>query len=329
VTGWLLALGLLLLGDPDARQNYAGLVDQWVAKIELTYAAAVAPREPVMTASVQAQAGDLGALLVEASTGFRRAYAVALDAYGAAMRAEPPSATQVEPLDLGALYDKAAAAIWQAYATTIDDYRTATQGDWPLAPQVHRLAATQSETGDPALRSAITEAANRFDLPELWIRAVMRVESNGDAGAISPKGAMGLMQVMPTTYAYLSDRYGLGDDPYALRDNVLAGSAYLREMYDRYGSSGFIAAYNAGPGRYEDYLGGRDLPAETKHYVASVRLALGEVLFGQPESRFYEPIAISPNGELLLGKTGQPMPADDRLALHSLVARAVQRAAAK
>jgi hypothetical protein len=114
-----------------------------------------------------------------------------------------------------------------------------------------------------------------------------------------------------------------------MHDNVLAGSAYLREMYDRYGSTGFLAAYNAGPGRYQDYLCGRDLPDETKRYVASVRLALGEGLFTQPNSGFYEPIAISPRGELLLGKTGKPMPVDDRLALHSLVARAVQRAAVK
>jgi soluble lytic murein transglycosylase-like protein len=157
----------------------------------------------------------------------------------------------------------------------------------------------------------------------------MRIESDGDALATSPKGAMGLMQVMPQTYAYLSDRYGLGRDPYALRDNVFAGSAYLREMYDRYGSAGFIAAYNAGPGRYEDCLtSGRSLPYETQRYVASVRLALGEALFGKPNAPFYEKLAISPKGELLLGTTGEPLPVADRLALHTLVARAARRAAA-
>jgi soluble lytic murein transglycosylase-like protein len=194
-----------------------------------------------------------------------------------------------------------------------------------------RPPSEQAEAGgDPALRALIAAASERFDVPELWIRAVMQIESDGDPAATSPKGAMGLMQVMPQTYAYLSDRYGLGKDPYAQRDNVLAGSAYLREMYDRYGAVGFIAAYNAGPGRYEDCLAsGRALPYETQRYVASVRLAMAEALFGKSNAPFYEPIAISPKGELLLGRTGEPMPVADRLALHSLVAKAAQRAAAK
>lgn len=209
-----------------------------------------------------------------------------------------------------------------AYAAARDNQRETEEAD--------RSAADPAERGDPAVARLITEASARFDLPEPWIRAVMRTESDGDAGATSPKGAMGLMQVMPATYAYLSDRHNLGDDPYAPRNNVLAGSAYLRELYDRYGPAGFLAAYNAGPGRYEDNLvRGRALPDETRRYVAEVRLALGEVLFGQPGSRFYEPISISPKGELLLGRTGGPLPVDDRLALHSVLARAARRAAAK
>src|SRR3546814_10072998 len=74
----------------------------------------------------------------------------------------------------------------------------------------------------------------------LWIRAVMRVESRGDARAISPKGAIGLMQVMPATWTEMRTRYALGPDPYDPRDNILAGAAYLREMHDRYGSPGFL-----------------------------------------------------------------------------------------
>ncbi|WP_447411863.1 lytic transglycosylase domain-containing protein, partial [Clostridium perfringens] len=77
----------------------------------------------------------------------------------------------------------------------------------------------------------------------------MRVESAGDAHAVSRAGAIGLMQIMPATYAELRRDLGLGPDPFAVRDNVLAGTAYLRRMYDRYGSPGFLAAYNAGPGR--------------------------------------------------------------------------------
>ncbi|HSK40526.1 MAG TPA: lytic transglycosylase domain-containing protein, partial [Arenibaculum sp.] len=113
-------------------------------------------------------------------------------------------------------------------------------------------------------------------VPETWIRAVMQVESGGRTTLngrpiVSHAGAMGLMQVMPATYKELRGRYGLGPDPFDPRDNILAGTAYLREMYDRFGSPGFLAAYNAGPGRYGDYLGGgRGLPAETRNYVAMI-----------------------------------------------------------
>ncbi|MVA36360.1 lytic transglycosylase domain-containing protein [Agrobacterium vitis] len=121
----------------------------------------------------------------------------------------------------------------------------------------------------------IAEAAQRFGIPAAWIRAVMRVESANEARAISPKGAMGLMQIMPTTWADLRTRHRLGNDPYDPRDNILAGAAYLRELHDRYGSPGFLAAYNAGPGRYEEHLAGRPLPAETRAYVATLAPLIG------------------------------------------------------
>lgn len=114
----------------------------------------------------------------------------------------------------------------------------------------------------------IAEASRRFGVPITWIKAVMRAESAGDPRAISSAGAMGLMQIMPSTWADLRARHGLGRDPYDERDNILAGTAYLRELHDRYGSPGFLAAYNAGPGRYEASLNGRPLPAETRAYVA-------------------------------------------------------------
>lgn len=122
----------------------------------------------------------------------------------------------------------------------------------------------------------VAEAARRFGIPDAWIRAVMRVESRGDVRAISPKGAMGLMQIMPATWSELRARHGLSDDPYDPRDNILAGAAYLREMHNRYGSPGFLAAYNAGPGRYEEYRAtGRPLPAETRAYVAALAPIIG------------------------------------------------------
>lgn len=117
----------------------------------------------------------------------------------------------------------------------------------------------------------ITEAARRFAIPERWIRAVMQAESDRDPLAVSPRGAMGLMQIMPTTWMELRTRYHFGDDPYQPRDNILAGSAYLAELHDLYGFPGFLAAYNAGPGRYEKHLvSDKPLPAETVDYVAKI-----------------------------------------------------------
>ena len=122
----------------------------------------------------------------------------------------------------------------------------------------------------------IVEAANRFGIPEAWIRTVMAAESGGqtvlDGRPITSfAGAMGLMQVMPETYTEMRLRHGLGADPYDPHDNILAGVAYLRAMYDRYGYPGFFAAYNAGPARFDDYLlRGISLPDETLHYLHSI-----------------------------------------------------------
>ena len=126
----------------------------------------------------------------------------------------------------------------------------------------------------------IHEASKRFDMPETWIRALMRQESGGNLfrnGRLitSSAGAMGLMQVMPGTYAEVRARWGLGPDPFDPHDNIMAGVAYMREMYDMYGSPGFLAAYNAGPNRLDDYLANqRALPDETRHYVAAIAPSL-------------------------------------------------------
>ncbi|MFT9382885.1 lytic transglycosylase domain-containing protein [Gluconobacter sp. P5B12] len=132
-----------------------------------------------------------------------------------------------------------------------------------------------AQTLDIPYAAEIAEAARRFDIPTIWIRAVMGAESAGDPGAVSSAGAMGLMQIMPGTWADLRLRYHLGRDPYDPRDNILAGAAYLRELHDRYGSPGFLAAYNAGPARYEASLAGRPLPLETRAYVAAVAPIIG------------------------------------------------------
>ena len=130
--------------------------------------------------------------------------------------------------------------------------------------------------GIRAINDLITEAARRFGLPPHWIRAVMKQESGFNPRATSHAGAMGLMQVMPATYAELRRRHGLGPDPYDPRDNILAGAAYLRELHDRFGLEGMLPAYNAGPGRYLQHRDeGRPLPLETRDYVARIGLSDG------------------------------------------------------
>jgi soluble lytic murein transglycosylase-like protein len=130
--------------------------------------------------------------------------------------------------------------------------------------------ATRSGSIDRFVRF-IDEASDRFAVPASWIRAVVQVESGGDELARSSRGAMGLMQLMPSTWVELSARYGLDLDPFDARDNILAGTGYLKEMYNRFGSAGFLAAYYAGPARYEQHLmTSQPLPPETMAYVAAV-----------------------------------------------------------
>jgi soluble lytic murein transglycosylase-like protein len=137
-------------------------------------------------------------------------------------------------------------------------------------PPVPRSRSTRG-SGVESFASFITDASRRFAIPAQWIRGVMQLESAGDGRAVSPKGALGLMQIMPGTWVELSVRYGLGIDPFDAHDNILAGAAYLREMHDRFGSAGFLAAYHAGPLRYEQHLvTGKPLPSETTAYVAAV-----------------------------------------------------------
>lgn len=136
---------------------------------------------------------------------------------------------------------------------------------------VAQSAPAPRKSADDPYAAPIAEASHRFRVPERWIRAVMHRESARDPRAVSRKGALGLMQIMPGTWVELRLRHKLGQDPYDPHDNILAGTAYLRELYNRYGSPGFLAAYNAGPGRYEASLKGRPLPAETRAYVATLR----------------------------------------------------------
>ncbi len=130
--------------------------------------------------------------------------------------------------------------------------------------------------GVAAWRPWITEASLRFGVPTAWIERVMQAESRGrtrlDGRPIrSRAGAMGLMQLMPGTWAAMRERLGLGTDPDDPRDNILAGTFYLRLMYDRFGYPGLFAAYNVGPGRHAAHLAtGSALPGETIAYLQTV-----------------------------------------------------------
>ncbi|WP_336717985.1 lytic transglycosylase domain-containing protein [Asaia bogorensis] len=127
------------------------------------------------------------------------------------------------------------------------------------------------------LDALVREAARQAAIPPSWIRAVLRIESDGDRHAVSSAGAMGLMQIMPGTWRDLRRTLNLGADPFDPHDNITAGAAYLRWLHDRYGDVGFLAAYNAGPGRYDEHLAtGRPLPDETRAYVASVVRRMGD-----------------------------------------------------
>lgn len=178
------------------------------------------------------------------------------------------------------------------------------------------LAAASPATLAP-WQPLIAEASTRFALPAPWIERVMMAESGGrafvDGRPIrSPKGAIGLMQLMPQTWVDMRDAYHLGTDPDNPRDNILAGTAYLRAMYDRFGYPGMFAAYNAGPARYAASLAtGQALPSETLAYLANVtgtsarfptarRSAILQRLFvvRQDGSGHPDPLASSPEERL-------------------------------
>lgn len=127
----------------------------------------------------------------------------------------------------------------------------------------------------------IREAAGRFGMPESWVRLIMRRASDGQVDRRSSSGAIGLMQIMPDAYEGLKKANKLGDDPFDPRSNLLAGTAWMRDMYDRYGSPGFLVAYRAGPDRVNLFLKkGVMLPVDALNFVGSVEPALGDDLPG-------------------------------------------------
>lgn len=157
-------------------------------------------------------------------------------------------------------------------------------GGSPARAQSGAQFDQQTITPLQSLQPFIDQASDRFGVLEAWIRAVIAAESGGRTTAdgqpiTSPAGAIGPMQVMPQTYDELRRRYGFGTDPADPEQNILAGTAYLKELYERFGRAGMFAAYNAGPKRYQAYLDGNlPLPEETTTYLSG----LGTVASGVP-----------------------------------------------
>ncbi|MGN6516096.1 MAG: lytic transglycosylase domain-containing protein [Rhizomicrobium sp.] len=127
----------------------------------------------------------------------------------------------------------------------------------------------------------VTAAARRFAVPKAWLYAVMQLESGGytmlsdTQPIVSGAGAMGLMQLMPQTYAQMRRQLGLGSDPFDPHDNIFAAAAYLHWLKGRYGYPAMFAAYNDGPGNLEARM--RDaglLPQETQNYLIRINAKL-------------------------------------------------------
>lgn len=158
------------------------------------------------------------------------------------------------------------------------------------------------------------EAGQRFGVDPNLLRAQAGVESGGNRYAISPKGALGLMQVEPATYNEMREKYpDLSPNPFHARSNIMAGAAYLRQMYDQFGPSGGVAAYNAGPGRYGDYVNGKsDLPDETNQYVTKVSDAYSKRTQQQPAAQ-EQPTPKAPDVRALIDRSRQMGATDDEI----------------
>jgi soluble lytic murein transglycosylase-like protein len=139
-----------------------------------------------------------------------------------------------------------------------------------LSTRAHRPARiicpqNRNKLSHQELEKLVQEASRCHNLPPSLVKAVIRVESNFNPSAISPKGAQGLMQLMPQTAEQLQV-----NDPYDIRENIFAGTRYLRMLLERFDNRLplALAAYNAGPQR----VNGLQIPPiiETREFVRNV-----------------------------------------------------------
>ena len=149
---------------------------------------------------------------------------------------------------------------------------------------MERAAPETAVPAHPTMPTDIAaDAARKVQLPESFVRSVMHAESNFVPSAVSPKGAIGLMQLMPETAAEL------GVDPHNPQQNAEGGARYLRVLLERYQDDPdqvllALAAYNAGPGAVEKYHG---VPPyrETREYILRVLRGWDVKDAAPPESR--------------------------------------------
>ncbi len=139
------------------------------------------------------------------------------------------------------------------------------QEDFKPAEVAAPAAAPSPATKPASLADLVDNAARKYGLPAAFVRAVVAVESGYRPDAVSPKGAIGLMQLMPATAREL------GADPTIPEQNVDAGTRYLRDLLLKYDNHAYhaLAAYNAGPGAVDKYHG---VPPyrETQNYILNV-----------------------------------------------------------
>ncbi len=147
-------------------------------------------------------------------------------------------------------------------AAQVVEYR---QEDYVAPPTPPAAPVPVVSAPAPSPKEMVAEAAKRAGLPAGLVQSVAKVESGYRAGAVSPKGAIGIMQLMPATAAALSA------DPHDPRQNVDAGAMHLRELLVKYDGDVVkaLAAYNAGSGAVDRYNGLPPYP-ETQTYVQRV-----------------------------------------------------------
>jgi soluble lytic murein transglycosylase-like protein len=160
------------------------------------------------------------------------------------------------------------------------------QGGGPRSVRVGSPAppARSNPLYEPLIREHASQQGIRADL----VRAVIQVESAFNPRAVSPKGAMGLMQLMPSTAA----QFGV-IDPFNPSENIRAGVSYLRQLLNRYDQNEqlALAAYNAGPGAVDKY--GNRIPPykETQNYVTKITNLRG-VRQSAPGSQMYKVVEV-------------------------------------